>query len=190
MLDQSLDEVVQIWAVELRFPTIEGTTLWGNGGAPDELDRCLVVDGRLLLFNSDTALAGFIISDSESALITTPGYSKLKEALARGEELEEHTVFDYTALLAVLARPVSTWDRATASEILDVLNMLLDIVRALELPNGRSGSDGYGELLDRLTFLDEGDDIAAALNGIDVEAVTAAVWRDIEDVEARSVVSS
>lgn len=86
-----------------------------------------------------------------------------------------------------MTKPTTGWTPDDASVVLDALNLLSDIARALEEQDmsERLRSGVYRALADQLTFADS-DEIAAALADVDLQAALSALLADVQRVEQRS----
>lgn len=190
MMESETFENAGIWPIEVRFPHVAGTTLWGDGNSPDGTDRCLAVDDAVVLFETLGALAAFVAGPIVSSNLTnTPGYEVVRRVAAAGWPTDVDR-FDFTALLRTLREPPASWPRSAAAEVVDSLNLLSDLrdsVDAGPLPASASPSD-YADLVDRLTFLSPDEELATVLGNLDFERIVATVDAVVGAVEARCVV--
>jgi len=178
-----------IWPVEVRFPHVAGTTLWGDGNSPQGTDRCLAVDDEVVLFETLGALAAFVGGPIVSNLTNTPGYEAIRRVAAAGWPTDVDRV-DFTALLRTVREPPASWPRSAVAEVVDSLNLLSDLrdsVDIVPLP-ASAGPSGYADLVDRLTFLSPDEELETVLRDLDFERIVATVEAVVGAVEARCVV--
>jgi hypothetical protein len=184
-MTDALYEQATLWPIRLVLPTKQGLTLWGTGGAPDGVDRLLVVDSTLVLLASEFALRAFVANDHTSSLARLPGYDALRRAWQppAGTPLSASTI-DLVAVSLVLSQPVDSWTLEDCDEVLTGLNMLFDIANALgdATMRERFHTGVYRDLLDRLTFI-EADKIGPTLAGIDTRAIITVLLGDLTRVD-------
>lgn len=181
-------ERLALWPLRLQFVEKEGFGLWGSGDDQEGEDHVLTVAGRLVLMPTLAELRRFVAADITNPMVHLPGYAELRELL--GDEtvqLSPALTVNYSHALATMTKPSDEWTRDDASDVLDALNLLYDIARALEERDmtERFHTGVYRALADQLTFA-AADEIAAALADVDSRAALAALLDDVQRVEQRS----
>ena len=136
----------EIWPVFLRFPSLAGYTLWGNGGEVE--DMVLARDHHPLVFPDPVALAAFVAQDQVSNMASLPGYGDLRKAAALPGKVWKSSAVAYRFDLALeLANDAPEgWDMGTVATMGDVLTMLSDLARTVGDPQALSLLDDASPL--------------------------------------------
>lgn len=184
-MSEDVFERLGLWPIRLQFIEKEGFSLWGSGNEPDGPDLVLSAAGRVLLVPTLEELRQYVVRDTSSAMADLRGYAELRDLL-RDESLRISPALavNYTHTLARMAKPSADWTSEGASDVLDALNMLSDIVRVLKDHDveQRFRYGVYRALVNELTFV-EVDEIAAALADLDLRQALETLLHDVQHVE-------
>jgi hypothetical protein len=151
-----LNESLALWPIRLTLPGVDGTTLWGSGGA--ERDVVLVRGVRVVLGASTKSLRSWVHRNSATTNLTAlPNFAAIRRWVAPGGgPWRTDGRFDLRTLSKRIRTigAANTQNLGSSGRLLDDLNLLWDIARCLPLeevgPQMKRGQP-LGALMDSLT---------------------------------------